>query len=55
MILDDEPLEWHQSYMKCRDSVELPKWDEYLAVLVEIFSKVFSDPILELKQLRQTG
>ncbi|XP_070025253.1 uncharacterized protein [Nicotiana sylvestris] len=45
MNLDDEALEWHQSYMKCRDSLDLPDWDEYLVALVETFSEEFSDPI----------
>lgn len=55
MNLDDEALEWHQSYMKCRDSLDLPDWEEYLAALIETFSEEFLDPMLELKQLRQTG
>ncbi|XP_019258307.1 PREDICTED: uncharacterized protein LOC109236562 [Nicotiana attenuata] len=55
MNLDDEALVWHQSYMKCRDSLDVPDWDEYLAALIETFSEDFSDPMLELKQLRQTG
>lgn len=53
--LDDEALELHQSYMKCCESIELPNWDEYLAALVETSSEEFSDPMLALKQLRQTG
>ncbi|XP_070035135.1 uncharacterized protein [Nicotiana tomentosiformis] len=45
MNLDDEALEWHQSYKKCRESIELPNWDEYLAALDETFSEEFYDPM----------
>ncbi|XP_075090372.1 uncharacterized protein LOC142171540 [Nicotiana tabacum] len=52
MNLDDEALAWHQSYLKCRN---LLVCDEYIAELIETFSGDFSDPMLELKQLKQTG
>lgn len=33
----------------------LPLWDEYITELIEAFSGDFSDPMLKLKQLKQTG
>nr|XP_009616134.1 uncharacterized protein LOC104108732 [Nicotiana tomentosiformis] len=54
MNLDDEALGWHQLYLKCRDSVLPLNWEEYLASLVETSGEEFADPMLELKQLRQT-
>ncbi|XP_019246354.1 PREDICTED: uncharacterized protein LOC109226006 [Nicotiana attenuata] len=55
MNLDDEALAWHQAFLKCRGVPGLPEWEEYLAVLVETFGDEFADPMLELKQLKQTG
>ncbi|XP_075103528.1 uncharacterized protein LOC142178099 [Nicotiana tabacum] len=55
MNLDDEALAWHQSYIKCKNLPVLPARDEYIAELIEAFSGDFSDPMLELKQLKQTG
>ncbi|OIS96378.1 putative receptor-like protein kinase [Nicotiana attenuata] len=55
MNLDDEALASHQAFLKCRGIPGLPEWEEYLAVLVETFGDVFADPMLELKQLKQTG
>ncbi|XP_070032843.1 uncharacterized protein [Nicotiana tomentosiformis] len=48
MNLDDVALVWHQSYLKCRDSVIPPNWEEYLAALVEIFSEEFAYPIQDI-------
>lgn len=55
MNLEDEALAWHQSYLKCRESNVMPNWEEYLGDLIEVFGCEFGDPMLELKQLRQTG
>ncbi|XP_019259126.1 PREDICTED: uncharacterized protein LOC109237290 [Nicotiana attenuata] len=55
MNLDDEAFAWHQAFLKCRGVPGLPEWEEYLAVLVETFGDEFADPMLELKQLKQTG
>ncbi|XP_019239740.1 PREDICTED: uncharacterized protein LOC109219722 [Nicotiana attenuata] len=55
MHLDDDALAWHQSYLKCRDLPILPPWDEYIGALIETFSEEYTDPMLELKQLKQTG
>lgn len=40
--------------MKCRDSI-LPPWDEYIEAFIEKFSEEYTDAMLELKQLKQTG
>lgn len=55
MNLDNEALVWHQSYLKCRDSIVPPNWDEYIVAPAKTFSEEFSDLMLELKQLMQTG
>ncbi|XP_019263582.1 PREDICTED: uncharacterized protein LOC109241311 [Nicotiana attenuata] len=55
MHLDDDALAWHQSYLKYRDLPTLPPWNEYIEALIETFSEEYTDPMLELKQLKQTG
>lgn len=55
MNLDDDTLVWHQSYLKCMNLSMLPAWDKYIPELIELFGEEFANPMLELKQLRQTG
>ncbi|KAH0697641.1 hypothetical protein KY290_015524 [Solanum tuberosum] len=55
MNLEDEALAWHQAFLRCRDPPNVIGWDEYLRAITETFGDDFADPMLELKQLRQTG
>ncbi|KAH0682689.1 hypothetical protein KY290_021274, partial [Solanum tuberosum] len=54
MNLEDEVLAWHQAYLRCRVPPNVHGWDEYLRAITETFGDNFSDPMLELKKLRQT-
>lgn len=38
---DDEALAGYQSYMKCKDTIALPSWEEYIA-LIETFGEEIS-------------
>lgn len=55
MNLEDETLAWHPTYLRCRDPHNLAGWEEYLSAITETFDDDFADPMIELKQLRQTG
>ncbi|KAG8391057.1 hypothetical protein BUALT_Bualt01G0148300 [Buddleja alternifolia] len=54
--MEGRALQWHQLYMKARNSRELPRWEEYVKALQYRFdSLLFEDPMAELMNLRQTG
>ncbi|WMV32511.1 hypothetical protein MTR67_025896 [Solanum verrucosum] len=55
MNLENEALAWHQAYLRCKDPPNVIGWDEYLRAITKTFGDDFTDPMLELKQLRQTG
>ncbi|KAK6773405.1 hypothetical protein RDI58_028643 [Solanum bulbocastanum] len=52
---DDLALQWHQAYMRSRNHLSIPTWEEYIYALSDRFGAEFDDPMSELVSLRQTG
>ena len=53
MHVFDKALQWHKQFMKRHG--EVATWDVYERQVKKRFDSVFDDPMIELKNLRQTG
>lgn len=52
---DDMVIEWHLAYVRSRDHLPPPSWEESVYALMERFGAEYSDPMTELKLVKQTG
>jgi len=52
---DGLAIEWHLAFIKSRQHLPYPTWDEYLYALMDRFGAEFEDPMSELKLVKQTG
>ncbi|OMO56790.1 hypothetical protein COLO4_35559 [Corchorus olitorius] len=56
LALEDDALAWHQFYINSQGGLDAVTWDMYLAALKDCFaSEEFSNPFMDLVQLKQTG
>ena len=50
--MERRALQWHQFYLKNRDKIEEPPWEEYVVALKGRFGEqIFEDPMADLKGL----
>lgn len=55
-LLEGATLQWHQHFMRRKGERTSPSWEEYVAQLnVRFGSELHHDPMVELRNLRQTG
>lgn len=54
---DGLAIEWHLciAYIRSRQHLPHPTWDEYMFALMDRFGTEFEDPMAELKLVKQTG
>ena len=54
--MEGKALQWHQSFMKNRNQIEEPPWDDYVEALKGRFGeRIYEDPMADLKGLIQIG
>ncbi|XP_015161375.1 uncharacterized protein [Solanum tuberosum] len=52
---DGLSIECHLAYLRSRQHLPYPTWEEYLFALTDRFGAEFEDPMAELKLVKQTG
>lgn len=55
MQFKGEAVQWHLAFMKYRECIQPPTWNEYVMALVERFGADYDDPMEKIKKVRQTG
>ena len=56
MHLDGQALQWHQNWMRNRNSLMISSWKEFVeGLLIRFHEGAFEDPVSDLKRLQQTG
>ncbi|KAH0696227.1 hypothetical protein KY285_013059 [Solanum tuberosum] len=52
---DDIAIEWHLAYIRSRNHLPLPSWEEYVYALMDRFGAEYADPMFKLKLVKQNG
>ena len=52
---DGIAIEWHLSYIRSRNHLPLPSWEEYVYALIDRFGAEYADPMSELNLVKQNG